>query len=123
MVKSLVAQAAEGHDADVWQAFQAQKQRIVQQGCCVVEGEMVLGINAIAAPVFDANNDVVFVLLAIAVLLPLLKLPLLFFSTDDQLFWQFGMWSQPSASDRAAHIELLQRHLQDAALQGKESTR
>ena len=62
MVKPLVEQAAQDHDAEVWQAFQTQKQRIVQQGCCVVEGEMVLGINAIAAPVFDANNDVVFVL-------------------------------------------------------------
>lgn len=89
----------------------------------------ILGVIVLGAALHVAwfelswNNDVVFVLLAIAVLLPLLKLPLLFFSTDDQLFWQFGMWSQPSASDRAAHIELLQRHLQDAALQGKESTR
>ena len=60
MVRPLVEQAS--HDAEVWQVFQTQKQRIVQQGCCVVEGEMVLGINAIAAPVFDANSDVVFVL-------------------------------------------------------------
>ena len=60
VVRPLMEQASQ--DAEVWQVFQTQKQRIVQQGCCVVEGEMVLGINAIAVPVFDANSDVVFVL-------------------------------------------------------------
>ena len=61
VVKPLVDKADQQHTHLTWQEFVPQKQQILQQEMCVIEGEMMAGINAIAAPVFDANNDVAFV--------------------------------------------------------------
>lgn len=69
------------------------------------------------------NNDVVFVLLVIAVLLPLTKLPLLFLNGEEPLFSQISPWGAASAQERDAQIELLQQRLQDASPQAGESKR
>lgn len=44
-----------------WAEFLPLKAQIADQGVCVVEGEMMLGINAIAAPVFDENGELLWV--------------------------------------------------------------
>ena len=67
------------------------------------------------------NNDVLFVLLAFAALLPLTKLPLLFLTVEDPLFWQFGTWAGESAQARALHLEWLQQCLDDSSLMRKRS--
>lgn len=67
------------------------------------------------------SNDVLFVLLAFAALLPLTKLPLLFFTVGDPLFWQFGTCAGESAQERDAQIELLQQHLKDSSLAIRDS--
>lgn len=80
--------------------------------------------SALRLPWFELSwqNDVLFVLLAIAVLLPLTKLPLLFLNGEDSLFSQIDTWGGVSAQERDAQIELLQQRLQDASLQVREST-
>ncbi len=69
------------------------------------------------------SNDVLFVLLALAGLLPLTKLPLLFLNVQDPPFWQFGAWAGASAQERAAQIELLEEHLKDPSLAVGATTR
>lgn len=67
------------------------------------------------------SNDVLFVLLAFAALMPLTKLPLLFITAEDPLFWQFGMWARESAQERAVQIELLEQRLRDSSLAVRDS--
>ncbi len=67
------------------------------------------------------SNDVLFVLLAFAALLPLTKLPLLFLTVEDPPFWQFGTWAGESAQDRAVQIELLEQRLRDSSLAVRDS--
>ena len=61
VVQPLIEKADQAHTHLTWQEFVPLKQHILQQEMCVIEGDMMAGINAIAAPVFDANNDVAFV--------------------------------------------------------------
>lgn len=51
------------------------------------------------------KNDVVFVLLAIALFLPLTKLPQLFFITEEPLVGQCSVCAEASAPVRAAQME------------------
>ncbi len=67
------------------------------------------------------SNDVLFVLLAFAALLPLTKLPLMFLTVEDPPFWQFGTWAGESAQDRAVQIELLEQRLRDSSLAVRDS--
>lgn len=61
VVRPLVEQEDRSVNSTAWQDFQPQKQQILDQKLCLIQGDMMVGINAIAAPVFDANNDVAFV--------------------------------------------------------------
>ncbi len=67
------------------------------------------------------SNDVLFVLLAFAALLPLTKLPLLFLTIEEPLFWQFGTCAGESAQERAVQIELLEQRLRDSSLAVRDS--
>lgn len=68
------------------------------------------------------NNDVLFVLLAFAALLPLTKLPMMFLKDERPLFWEFGIYVGESAQERDAQIELLEHRLKDSSLAVKDST-
>lgn len=88
---------------------------------------VILAVTALGARLhvswfeLSSNNDVLFVLLAFAALLPLTKLPLLFLTVEDPPFWHFGMWAGESAQERVAQIELLQQRLNDSSLTVKDS--
>lgn len=45
-----------------WAAFEALKQNILANGMGVIEGNLISGVNALSAPIFDANNEIVFVI-------------------------------------------------------------
>lgn len=62
MIEPVLQQEYASDFAEVWQAFASQRRQLQTQAWCAVEGELVAGINAIAAPVWDANHDVVFVI-------------------------------------------------------------
>ena len=88
----------------------------------------ILGVIAFGAALHVSwfelswSNDVLFVLLALATLLPLTKLPLLCLHVEDAPFWQLGAWAGASAQERAAQIELLQQYVKDSSLAVGDST-
>ncbi len=69
------------------------------------------------------NNDIVFVLLVLAVLMPLTKLPLLFLIKEEPLIWQLGTWFGESACEYVTQLESVQSRPEDSLMQVGESKR
>ncbi len=84
---------------------------------------VILGVIAFGAALhapwleLSWNNDVLFVLLAFAALLPLMKLPFLFLTVEEPMFWQFGTGAGESVEERTARVEILQQRREDLRLE------
>lgn len=98
--------------------FRAQSQRAAVNlaPSVAILGVIALGV-ALRVSWFELSwrNDVLFVLLALAALLPFTKLPLLFLTVESPPCGQFGSWAGETAKERAAQIELLEEHLKDSS--------
>ncbi|MBP6562962.1 MAG: IclR family transcriptional regulator [Neisseriaceae bacterium] len=64
MMREWAEQAAAGISVAPrdWAEFLTLKQTILTHGFSVIEGSLIRGVNALSAPIFDANGDIVFVI-------------------------------------------------------------
>jgi DNA-binding IclR family transcriptional regulator len=49
-----------------WEEFLALKQSIIEQGAATVSGDMLVGVNAICVPIFNAHGEIEFCIAALA---------------------------------------------------------